>query len=176
MKQQVFSRNIYSGHVVNLRLDEITLPCGKTVIREIIEHNGAVAIIALDDDDNVLLVKQYRYAAEKMMLEIPAGSIDPGETPEATVKREMQEETGYLPDNVKKLGGFYSAPGFATEYLHIFLATELVPARLFAEDTDEIELVRVPLDRIKGMISSGEIEDAKSIAGLLMYLNRTNEV
>jgi ADP-ribose pyrophosphatase len=172
MEETVSSRVIYSGHVIKLRLDEMTLPSGQIIKREIIEHSGAVAIVALDEDNNVLLVKQYRHAAGKALLEIPAGGIEPSEAPEATVRREMQEETGYLPAKVERLGGFYSAPGYATEYLHVFLASGLVPARLFAEDTDEIELIKVPLSRIKGMIAAGEIEDAKSIAGLLMYLNQ----
>lgn len=174
MDQKISRRNVYTGHVINLHVDEVKKPSGQIVIREIIEHNGAVAIISLDSDNNILMVKQYRYAAAKTLLEIPAGGIEHGETPEAAVLREMQEETGYMPGRIEKIGGFYSAPGFTTEFLHIFLATELVPGKLIAEDTDDIELIRVPLDKIESMISSGEIEDAKSIAGLLMYLNGIN--
>jgi ADP-ribose pyrophosphatase len=121
MEETVSSRVIYSGHVIKLRLDEMTLPSGQSIKREIIEHSGAVAIVALDENNNVLLVKQYRHAASKALLEIPAGGIEPGEAPEATVRREMQEETGYLPGKLERLGGFYSAPGYATEYLHGFL-------------------------------------------------------
>jgi len=115
-------------------------------------------------------VKQYRKAADKELLEIPAGSIDSGEDPEETVRREMQEETGYLPGKVERLGGFYSTPGYCTEYLHLYLATELTPSQLYAEDTASISLVRVPVKEITSLLASGKIEDAKSIAGLHMYL------
>jgi ADP-ribose pyrophosphatase len=129
-----------------------------------------VAIVAIDSDGKILLVKQYRLPAGKKLLEIPAGGIDGEEEPADAVRREMQEETGYLPKKVEKLGGFYSAPGFCTEYLYLFLATELEPSRLVAEDTDSITLVRKNPEEIKELIRSGEICDAKSIAGLLTWL------
>jgi ADP-ribose pyrophosphatase len=157
---------------LTLRLDEVVSPSGKISLREVVEHNGAVAVVALGADGEVLLVKQHRHAAGRDLLEVPAGGIDPGETPEQTVLREMQEETGFLPGTIRRLGGFYSAPGFSNEYLLIFLAENLLPARLFAEDTEDISLVKVPLAEIPAMITCGQIEDAKSIAGLLMYLNR----
>jgi ADP-ribose pyrophosphatase len=128
-------------------------------------------VIALDAEDNVLLVRQFRKPVEQELLEIPAGGIDEGESPEDAVRREMREETGYLPQTVERLGGFYSAPGYATEYLYLYLATDLVPSQLFAEDTDSISLVRVSLDQIPELISSGEICDSKSIAGLFAFLD-----
>jgi ADP-ribose pyrophosphatase len=164
------SRYVYKGHNISLRVDNVVLPSGKETLREVVEHNGAVAVVALDDEKNVLLVRQFRHAAGKELLEIPAGGIDPGETPEETARREMQEETGFCPDRLELLGGFYSAPGYASEYLYLFLATELAPARLIAEDTEEIKLVRVPLNEAIELIKSGDIQDAKSIAGLLYYL------
>jgi ADP-ribose pyrophosphatase len=163
------SKYVYQGHNIRLRLDNVQLPSGRETVREVIEHNGAVVIIALDEDKNVLLVSQFRHAAGKELLELPAGGIDPGETPEQTARREMQEETGYNPGKLESMGGFYSAPGYAAEFLHLFLATELTPARLIADDTEEISLVRVPLKTAVEMIRKGEIEDAKSIAGLLYY-------
>jgi len=107
---------------------------------------------------------------DRFLLEIPAGGIDPGEEPIDSVRRELQEEIGYFPRKIDKLGGFYATPGYGTEYLHCFLATDLVPARLVAEDTEDIELVRVSPDEIPQLIASGEICDAKSIAALLMFL------
>ena len=104
------------------------------------------------------------------LLEVPAGGIDPGEDPVQAVRRELQEETGYLPEKVEMLGGFYSAPGYTTEYLYLYLATQLSPSRLYAEDTESIQLVRVPLPEITSLIASGEICDAKSIAGLLVFM------
>ena len=169
-EEALSSKVVYSGHILKLRIDQVRLPDGSQSSREIVEHGNAVAIVAVDADDNILLVKQYRRAAEKDLLEVPAGCVDPGEEPDATVIREMQEETGYRPNRIKRLGGFYSAPGFCTEYLHLYLATELTPDRLHAEDSDSIELVRVPPDEVEGLIDSGAICDAKSIAGLLFYL------
>jgi ADP-ribose pyrophosphatase len=151
-------------------VDTVETAGGRKTTREIVEHDPCITVIAVDDEDNILLVKQFRKPVEKEMLEIPAGGIDAGEDAEAAVIREMQEETGYLPKEVERLGGFYSTPGFCTEYLYLYLATDLVPSRLHAEDTDDIELVRVPLKDIPELISSGKIEDAKSIAGLLYYL------
>jgi ADP-ribose pyrophosphatase len=168
--RRLSSRYVYTGHNIRLRVDEVVLPSGKETVREVIEHNGAVVIVALDENKNVLLVKQFRHAADKELLELPAGGIDRGETPEETARREMQEETGYAPGKLERLGGFYSAPGYANEYLHLFLATELMPARLIAEDTDEIKLVSMALNDAVDLIRNGDIQDAKSIAGLLFYL------
>ena len=118
----------------------------------------------------MLLVRQYRYPVGKSLLEIPAGGIEPGEEPVDCVRRELQEEIGYLPKKIERLGGFYSIPGYGTEYLHCYLATDLVPSRLVAEDTEGIELVKVPLNQMPQLIASGEICDAKSIAALLTFL------
>jgi ADP-ribose pyrophosphatase len=164
------SRRIYQGRAVNLRVDTVELSGGRQTTREVVEHEEVVAVVAVDGEDNVLLVKQYRKPVEKELLEIPAGGIDPGETPEDAVRREMREETGFLPRKVLKLGGFYSAPGFCTEYLYLYLAADLVHSPLQAEDTEGISLVRVPLGQVPGLIASGSICDAKSIAGLLAFL------
>ncbi len=164
------SQRVYSGSILNLRIDDVSLPGDRRTRREIVEHGDCVAVVAIDAGGNVLLVRQYRKAVEKELLEIPAGCIDPGEEPADAVRREMREETGYLPQKIDRLGGFYSAPGYCTEYLHIYLAAELVPDPLHAEDTESIELVPVPLGQVPGLIASGDICDAKSIAGLLLYL------
>jgi len=168
------SRYIYRGNNIRLRLDDVALPSGRETVREVIEHDGAVVIVAIDEENNVLLVRQYRHAAGKDLLELPAGGIDPGETPEMTARREMQEETGYVPCNLECLGGFYSAPGYASEYLHLFLATGLTPSRLIAEDTEEIKLIKTSLSEARKLIRTGEIQDAKTIAGLLFYLEFKN--
>jgi len=163
------SQLIYDGRVIKLRVDTVRMPGGRETRREIVEHRDCVAIIAIDADDNMLLVEQFRKPVEKELLEIPAGGIDPGEDPVTTVRREMQEETGYLPRKVERLGGFYSTPGYCTEYLHLYLATDLTPNPLYAEDTESIKLTRVPISQIPSLIASGSICDAKSIAGLLTY-------
>ena len=171
MEETLSSETIYSGRVVKLRVDNVRLPGGRQTKREVVEHSDCVVIVAVDADDNVLLVKQFRKPVETELLEIPAGCIEPGEEPVATVRREMREETGYLPRSIKRMGGFYSTPGFCTEYLHLYLATDLVPERLYASDTESIELVRVSLSQVAELINSGSICDAKSIAGLLLYLS-----
>jgi ADP-ribose pyrophosphatase len=169
-EETLSSQLVFQGRAVRLRVDTVRVSGGRETTREIVEHDDCVAVIAVEADGKVLLVKQFRKAVENELLEIPAGGIDPGESPEDAVGREMREETGYLPREVERLGGFYSAPGYSTEYLYLYLATDLVPSRLFAEDTEDISLVRVSPEQIPELISSGSICDAKSIAGLLAYL------
>ena len=171
-ERTVSSQHIFQGRAVRLRVDEVELPSGRVTTREVVEHDDCVVIVALDGDDNVLLVRQYRQAVDRELLELPAGGIDPGESPEDCVCREMREETGYSPAHVERLGGFYPAPGYCTEYLHLYLATGLDLSPLVAEDTESIELVRVPKDRVLDLVASGEICDAKSIAGLFMAFSR----
>jgi ADP-ribose pyrophosphatase len=168
-EETLSSRVVFEGRALKLRVDKVKLPGGRQTTREIVEHENCVAIVALDDADNILLVRQFRKPVEKELVEIPAGGIDPGESPEDAVRREMREETGFLPRKLTKLGGFYSSPGFCTEYLHLYLASDLVESPLQAEDSESISLVRVPLAKIPGLIASGTICDAKSIAGLLAF-------
>ncbi len=171
MTEKTLSRQlIYTGRAVKLRVEEVQMPSGRKTTREIVEHADCVAVIAVDADDNVLLVKQFRSPVNKELLEIPAGGIEPGEDAEATVRRELQEEIGYVPGRVERLGGFYSAPGYCTEYLYLYLATDLTPSQLCAEDTESIEVVRVPISGVRHLITSGQICDSKSIAGLLIFL------
>ena len=170
-KKTLSSRLVYEGRAVKLRVDTIKMPDGRETTREIVEHSDCVAVVVIDADDNVLLVEQFREPVEKTLLEIPAGGIDPGEDPVTTVCRELREETGYLPRKVERLGGFYSAPGYSSEYLYLYLATDLTSSPLHAEDTENIRLVRVPIAQITSLITSGSICDAKSIAGLLTFLD-----
>jgi len=169
-EKKLASQQIYRGHAVNVRVDTVEKASGRKTTRDVVEHSDCIAVVALDEQDNVLLVRQFRHAVDRFLLEIPAGGIDPGEEPIDSVRRELQEEIGYFPRKIDKLGGFYAIPGYGTEYLHCFLATDLVPARLVAEDTDDIELVRLSPDEIPRLIASGEICDGKTIAALLMFL------
>lgn len=163
------SRRIFDGHLLNLRVDTLSTADGRQASREIVEHRPVIVAVVVEGDE-IILVRQYRDAVGEDLLELPAGGIEPGETPEAAVKRELAEEIGYQPKTVTRLGGFYSAPGFCTEFLHLFLAADLIPRQLHAEDTDEISVVRVKRADVPGLIRRGEIKDAKSIAGLLQYL------
>ena len=169
-EKKLATKQIYRGHAVNMRVDTVEKADGRETTREVVGHSDCVAVVALAEQDNVLLVRQFRYAVDRFLLEIPAGGIDPGEEPIDSVRRELQEEIGYFPRKIDKLGGFYAIPGYGTEYLHCFLATDLVPSRLLAEDTDDIELVRVSPDEIPRLIASDEICDGKSVAALLMFL------
>jgi ADP-ribose pyrophosphatase len=171
MPEKKLSRQqLYQGRAVSLYVDTVEKPGGKTTTREVVEHSKCVAVVVIDEQDNVLLERQFRYPVGKFLLEIPAGGIDPNEEPIDCVRRELQEEIGYYPQKIEELGGFYSIPGYGTEYLYCYLATDLVPSRLIAEDTEEIEVVRVPISKITQLITSGEICDAKSIAALLTFL------
>jgi ADP-ribose pyrophosphatase len=153
-------------------VDKVEKPNGRRTTREIVEHSDCVAIVARDGEGRVLLVRQFRQAVGRELLEIPAGGIEPGEDAAECVRRELQEETGYFPRQVERLGGFYAAPGYCTEYLHLYSATDLVPSRLYAEDTEGIEVVPVPLSHIPQLVASGEVCDAKSIAALLQLYFR----
>jgi ADP-ribose pyrophosphatase len=163
------SERIYEGRIVGLRVDTVELPSGGPTKREIVEHGACTAIVALDSRENVLLVRQYRKAVEKMLLEIPAGGIEDGEDPLEGARREL-EETGFSAERWEKLNYFYTSPGFCTEAMHLYLATGLRSVERDADDDEDIEVVRVPLGKTLELIASGEICDAKSIAGLLMAL------
>ena len=164
------SRHIYRGRVLSLRVDELDVEGGRSVRREVVEHPGAVTIIAFDDQERLLLVRQYRHPVGRDLLELPAGTFDPGDDPETCALRELQEETGYRPGHLERLGGFYLAPGYCTEYQNVFLATGLTKSRLPPDEDERIELVPLPLEEVLRMVEAGEIEDAKTAAALLLYL------
>lgn len=169
-EKTVSSRFIFKGRAFSVREDTVINANGDATTRDIVEHSECVAVVPVDANGDILLVRQYRKAVDEELLEIPAGGIDPGEDPPAAVRRELQEEIGHVPGTVERMGGFYSTPGYCTEYLYLYLATDLRPSRLFAEDTAGIETVRVNPAKIRQLIKSGKICDSKSIAGLLYYL------
>ncbi|MEE8469801.1 MAG: NUDIX hydrolase [Dehalococcoidia bacterium] len=157
---------------MGLRVDTVQLHSGRKTRREIIEHGVVVAVVAIDSEDNVLLVRQYRKPVEKMLLEIPAGGVEPGEDPLHSACRELEEETGFSAERWERLGGFYTSPGFCTEYIHLYVATELRPGKRPADDDENIEVEHIPLNKVFELIAAGEICDAKSIAGLLTVLQK----
>lgn len=173
MEEKILNtKSIYEGRVVKLNVCEVQLPDGKRGQREIIQHVGASAIVAIDDQKRVLLVRQYRSAAGQVMSELPAGILNANETPEACAIRELQEETGYKPGKIESLGGLYPSPGYTTEFIHLFLATELVEARLPADADEMIEVDNVPLLEALNLIDTGVITDSKTIIGLLRYARK----
>jgi ADP-ribose pyrophosphatase len=157
---------IFEGRVIDLSLRQARLLDGTTVSREVVVNHGAVVIVPLTRDRQVRLVKQYRAAAEKWVLELPAGGLEPGEDPDLAAPRELLEETGDQAATWQKLGGFYSAPGILTEFLELYLATDLTPGPNELEFDEHIEVVTIPWAEAFRMIGRGEIEDAKTIAGL----------
>ncbi len=167
------SQRLYDGRIVKLDLLDVRLPDGNEARREIIRHPGAVAVVALDAAQNVLLVRQYRTAADKILLEIPAGTLNPGEDPLACAERELQEETGYRPGKLEAMGGIYTAPGYTTEFIWLFSARDLSEFRLAMDDDEFIEVERKPLAEALALIDSGEIADGKSVAGLLRFARRS---
>lgn len=165
------SERIYEGRVVSLRVDTVTYPNGETGKREIIEHAPVVVIAPLDRAGHLLLVRQYRKPVEESLLELPAGGIDPGETPETAARRELVEETGCLAGTLRPLGAFYSAPGYCNELLHLFVASDLAEGVAEPEEDEVIEIVRVTTDEARRLIHSGDIRDSKSIAGIYRLLD-----
>lgn len=164
------SETVFDSRIFKLRRDRVRMPGGLEVNRDVIEHPGAAVIVALTPEGKVLMVRQYRHAAGEFLLELPAGTLEPGEDPAAAAARELQEETGYRPGRMVQIGGFYSAPGFCSEFLYCFLAEDLTPSRLECDPDEQIEAVEVPVDEAWRMAASGEIRDAKTLAGLMLAL------
>ncbi len=162
------STRIYEGRVVNLRVDTVRLPNGRESKREIVEHGGAVAIVPMRDTETVILIRQWRMPAGKVLLEIPAGGMEAGETPEACAARELAEEIGQVPGRLVPLYSCYVAPGYSTEIIHGFLALDLHEAPENPDEDEFVEQVPMRLDDALAAIGRGEIEDAKTIAGLTL--------
>lgn len=167
-EKRLSSEPIFDGKIVRLRVDTVLLPNGAQSTREVVDHDNAVVIVPVDSEDNVLLVRQYRYPVEATLLEAPAGIIEDSEDPDEAAQRELQEETGYASRSLTPMGGFWSSPGFCTEFMYAYLARDLVPSPLSPDDDEFIEVERQPISRIPQLIRLGEIQDAKTIAALLM--------
>jgi len=165
-EQVVESHRLYEGRVVSLRVDRVRLPDGRSTVREVVEHAPVVAIVALDGQGNVLLVRQYRLPVQQSLLEIPAGGVDPGESAEEAAQRELQEETGQRAGHLERLCSFFASPGYCNEYMDLYLATALEPSALAADADESIEVVCLPLSEALRLIERGEIRDAKTIIGL----------
>lgn len=167
------TRRIYSGRVLDLDLDTVTFPDGSTGELEMIRHSGASAVVpVLSDaaaDPEILLIRQFRHAADGPIWEIPAGRLDPGETPEACAARELVEETGERAGRLDRLATFYTTPGFTDERIHLFVARDLTRGEHHREADEFIETSRLPMSRALEMIRTGEIVDGKTIVSLLFF-------
>jgi ADP-ribose pyrophosphatase len=174
IERVVDSRVLHRGRYLTFRIDTIERPDGTRATRDVAGHPGAVGMVAVDPDDHVLLVRQYRSPAERALLEIPAGTLDQRpdgsvEDPDLAARRELEEETGYRAGSWRQLGRFWTAPGFTSELMHLYLATDLTAAgndRLIPEADERLHLVRLPWREAVAAAERGEIADAKSIIGL----------
>jgi ADP-ribose pyrophosphatase len=178
-KARVLSSKIsYKGKVFDVSTDKVTEPGGVTSIRDVIRHSGSVVILAVDAsrnpaDPTILIERQYRHAAGRFLLELPAGRIEPGEPALAAAKRELIEETGFRARTWSRLVRYYASPGFLAEHMQVFLAEDIRPGIAQPEADELIELLHIPLSELLAMIHAGKIEDAKTLLSVLLYASRT---
>lgn len=166
-EKTIDSREIFKGRILRVRLDTVRLPNGKEGIREVVEHPGGVAILAIDSEDRVLLVRQYRYPFERVMTEVPAGKREPGEPPFITAQRELQEEVGATADTWTELGTLIPSPGCYGETLYLYMAQDLHFGATHPDEDEFLEPLRVPLDEAVRQCMDGTLTDAKTVAAIL---------
>ena len=162
------SESLVNGRAFKIRRDTLRTPDGRETRLEIVDHGGSVVVIPIDEEHNILFVKQYRHAAKADLLELPAGTRDGDEPYEECAAREVREETGMAAGKLQKLGEFYLAPGYSTELMAVFLATGLKDDPLQADDDEFLQVEKIPAKQALQMAEQGELQDAKSLAGLLL--------
>jgi ADP-ribose pyrophosphatase len=162
----ISTKQIFKGRVIGLRLDEVVLPNGSGSTREVVEHPGAVAVVPLCSDGRIVLVRQYRHAVSKVLLEIPAGKLDKNEDPQLCAIRELEEETGYLSNTIRKLATVYTTPGFTNEIIYLYTAEKLAVTKQKTDEDEFIDIEHYTPGELRKMIRRGEIEDAKTLLGL----------
>lgn len=162
---------IHKGKIISLFTDRISYKKGKEKTYDLVTHPGAVVMIPIDSEGNLVLIKQWRRASDQILIEFPAGTLEENELPETCAQRELQEEIGMRAEEIIPFGGFFTAPGFCTEYLYLFITRRLVPDPLIGDDSDEIDTLTVSLEEACQMIEKGEIIDAKTVAGIYRYKN-----
>ena len=165
-EKTIGTKRIYEGKIINLRRDKVTVLNG-TSEREIVEHNGGAVLLAITDEKKIVMVRQYRKPAGKVMFEVPAGKIDPGEKPEVTAARELKEETGYTAANVSYLMHFYPSVGYSEEILYLYLCTGLAPGETDPDENEALDIEEHEIDELYQMAMSGELDDAKTIIAVL---------
>ena len=168
------SKEVFTGKVFSVFRDEVIEPTGVKNVREVIRHNGSVVILAVDEsknpgDPDVILERQYRHAARQFLLELPAGRLEPGESPLAAAKREMIEETGYRAKKWKLLTKYFASPGFLGEWMQIYLAREIRDGKAQPEADEQIDVVRMPLSEALNLVYANKIHDGKTLIGLMLY-------
>ncbi len=166
-EERLASEYVFRGKILKVRVDTVRLPDGRSSTREVVEYAGAVAVVALDDEERAILVRQYRYPVGAELLEIPAGKLEPGEDPLACARRELQEETGYVARDWQLVCTYYSTPGFTNERMHIFTARGLEKGPASTDQDEFIQVEAVPFTQALDLIRTGVICDGKSLVGLL---------
>lgn len=166
------TRRLYKGKVLSLDLDEVEEPGGVRVTREVVRHSGSVAILAVQDDGRIVLVRQYRHPVNALVWELPAGRLDEGESPEQAAQRELQEEIGYRAADLRKIAFFYTTPGFCDEAMHVFRGSGLEPAKAQGDEDERIEVQAFSLAELAAMIDGGEIREGKTLVAVLLELRR----
>ncbi|MDY0234521.1 MAG: NUDIX hydrolase [Gudongella sp.] len=166
------SDKLYEGKIINLRIDTVELPDKKYSKREIVEHPGGVAIVGITDENEILIVSQYRKAVDKILFELPAGKLEVNEEPKETALRELKEETGYSTEKLEYLLEFYTSPGFSTEKVYIFLAENMTKGEQELESGEFIDVESYKIDDLLEMIKKGDIIDSKTIIGIYTMKNR----
>jgi ADP-ribose pyrophosphatase len=161
------SRKVFKGRVVDLSIEKVRLPNGNVCELELIRHPGASAVVAVDENQNVLLVRQYRHATRDYVLEVPAGKLDGDEAPETCALREVEEETGFRAGELVPMGWIWTTPGFTDEKIWLFLATDLTPAKQDLQHDEVLTVERMPLREALQMALRGDIRDAKSVCALM---------
>ena len=167
-EKTISSDRIYTGKTISLRVDTVEIENRGYQKREIVEHVGAVAIVAITDDNKVILIKQFRKPIEQVIWEIPAGKLEIGESPKECAIRELKEETGYSAKNIKLIYKFFTSSGFSNQKIYIFLATGLIKGEPDFDEDEFIEKYEVDIDEAKNMVINNEIEDAKTTIGILL--------
>jgi ADP-ribose pyrophosphatase len=166
------SETLFNGRVFEVRKDRVVLEDGRESSVDVVVHPGAVALIPVDELEQIWFVRQYRHASGGELLELPAGTLEPGEPPQQCAQRECQEEIGMFPGKLEHLGGFFLAPGYSTEFLEVYLASELRPGPRPRDPDEQIQVVKLSLGRVAELIRSGELRDAKSLASLTLAGHR----
>lgn len=166
-EKTISSKQIFKGRVINFKLDTVMLPDGNTAFRELVEHPGGVAVVAVDDDHNVYFVKQFRKPFEKVLLEIPAGKLEAGEDPLVCGKRELEEEIGFEAGNMLYLGDCYPTVGYTNEIIRLFLATDLKKTHQNLDEDEFLSVTSLHIEDVMNMIMNNEIKDAKTIIGIM---------
>lgn len=167
-EKTISSDRVYTGKTISLKVDTVEVPNRGYQKREIVEHNGAVGIVAITPENKVVLVRQYRKAVEKELWEIPAGKIEIGENPKECAIRELKEETGYSAENMKLIHKFYTSAGFSNQKIYIFLAENLIQGERDLDEDEFLEVHEIDKDEVYNMIARNEIEDAKTSIGMLI--------